>query len=76
MYRGFRRLSTKRMWLAAVLLAVAGFAAPVHSADPVTPGSSQCVTCHTNLKGLIRLCWQVEKIKPQPKTSAENTGEG
>ena len=37
---------------------------------------SQCIQCHTNLKKLIRLCWEVEKIKPQAKGSAETSGEG
>ena len=37
---------------------------------------SECVKCHTNLKALIRLCWEVEKIKPRPPQSAETSGEG
>jgi hypothetical protein len=37
---------------------------------------SQCVQCHANLKKLIRLCWEVEKTQPKPKTSAETSGEG
>lgn len=37
---------------------------------------SQCIQCHTNLKKLIRLCWEVEKIKPKAKGSAETSGEG
>jgi hypothetical protein len=37
---------------------------------------SQCVQCHANLKKLIRLCWEVEKIKPRTKTSTETAGEG
>ena len=76
MYQGFRRLSTKGIWLATVMLVVTIFALPVHASNPATPASSQCVACHTDLKGLIRLCWEVEKIKPQPKTSAETAGEG
>mgnify|MGYP001549372970 CR=1 FL=1 len=38
--------------------------------------ASQCVQCHTNLKKLIRLCWEVEKLKPKAGTSSETSGEG
>jgi hypothetical protein len=37
---------------------------------------NQCIQCHTNLKKLIRLCWEVEKLKPKPKGSSETSGEG
>ena len=37
---------------------------------------SQCMQCHTNLKKLIRLCWEVEKIKPKAGDSSETSGEG
>lgn len=37
---------------------------------------SQCIRCHTNLKSLIRLCWEVEKTKPKAKGSSETSGEG
>jgi hypothetical protein len=37
---------------------------------------SQCVNCHTNLKQLIRLCWEVEKIKPKVQASDLTSGEG
>ena len=48
------------------------------TACPVSAGSgqSQCIACHTDLKKLIRLCWEVEKIKPPPPASEENYGEG
>jgi|GEM_PF-1900583 len=47
-------------------------------ACPLSAGSgqSQCIACHTDLKKLIRLCWEVEKIKPKPPASKENSGEG
>ncbi|MBC8199857.1 MAG: hypothetical protein ISS67_00095 [Desulfobacterales bacterium] len=38
--------------------------------------SSQCVNCHTNVSKLIRLSWEIEKIKPKPGKSAETSGEG
>ena len=49
-------------------------------ARPVVPGAgtaqSQCAGCHSDLKRLIRLCWEVEKIRPKAGPSAENAGEG
>ncbi len=39
-------------------------------------GKNQCVNCHSELKKLIRLCWEVEKIRPRPPASKENSGEG
>ena len=75
MHRGSRRLSTIGVWLAA-LLAVATTARTVCSSDAVKSTSNQCVACHTRLKPLIRLCWEVEKVKPATKASAENAGEG
>jgi hypothetical protein len=38
--------------------------------------TSQCIQCHTNLKKLIRLCWDVEALKPKDRQSAETSGEG
>ncbi|MGD8774586.1 MAG: hypothetical protein PVF76_06365 [Syntrophobacterales bacterium] len=37
---------------------------------------SQCVVCHTNVKKLIRLSWEIEKIRPKQGASAETSGEG
>jgi hypothetical protein len=37
---------------------------------------SQCVVCHTNVKKLIRLGWEIEKIAPKKGKSAEISGEG
>jgi hypothetical protein len=37
---------------------------------------SQCVQCHTDVKKLIRLGWEVEKVRGKPEVSAENEGEG
>ena len=76
MHREARRLSAIGVWLAAALLAVTITASAVRPSDAAPPASSRCVVCHADLKGLIRLCWEVEKIKPRPKTSAETAGEG
>ena len=37
---------------------------------------SQCVACHTDVKKLIRLGWEIEKIRPQKGKSAQTSGEG
>jgi hypothetical protein len=37
---------------------------------------SECVRCHTNVKKLIRLGWEVEKVKPKQAKSKETSGEG
>lgn len=53
--------------------------APEITADALqaTPSeSSQCIDCHTRVKGLIRLSWEVEKLHPRPAQSAETAGEG
>jgi hypothetical protein len=42
----------------------------------VGKSESQCVVCHTDVKKLIRLSWEVEKIRPKQGQSAETSGEG
>jgi hypothetical protein len=42
----------------------------------VGKAESQCVVCHTNVKKLIRLSWEIEKIRPKRGKSAETSGEG
>jgi hypothetical protein len=37
---------------------------------------NECVRCHTNVKGLIRLGWEVEKVKPKQGKSTKTSGEG
>jgi hypothetical protein len=48
--------------------------APRFAAD--SANESECVKCHTNVKGLIRLGWEIEKIKGKPTASREIAGEG
>lgn len=38
--------------------------------------NSQCVQCHTDVRKLIRLSWEVEKVKPKQKKSVQTSGEG
>jgi hypothetical protein len=42
----------------------------------VGKSESQCVVCHTDVKKLIRLSWEIEKIRPKQGQSAETSGEG
>lgn len=60
-------------WAALVAVAVLSFASPL--AGQETP-ASECVQCHTNVKKLIRLGWEVEKVRGKAHVSAENEGEG
>jgi hypothetical protein len=47
---------------------------PLATADSVN--ENECVKCHTNVKGLIRLGWEIEKVKGKPIESQEIAGEG
>ena len=76
MHREAGRLCAIGGWLATAVLTLTAAVATVCASDAAPPASSRCVACHTDLKGLIRLCWEVEKIKPRPKTSSEIAGEG
>jgi hypothetical protein len=65
---------SKQIFLKAILVSLL-FCPPFLSSQAVE-NQNQCIRCHTNLKKLIRLCWEVEKIKPKSKGSAETSGEG
>jgi hypothetical protein len=63
-------------WLRwASVIAAELFFLPCVLAGPPMP-TSTCVQCHTDVKKLIRLGWEVEKVRGKPKISAENEGEG
>lgn len=66
------KLKIKSVSLLLLLFCLVLIACPVSAGE----SQSQCVACHTDLKKLIRLCWEVEKIKPKPPASEENSGEG
>ena len=46
------------------------------SADKQTAYENECAACHTNLKKLMDLSWEVKKIKPKKELSKEISGEG
>lgn len=49
---------------------------PKNSVAEKAAAQSQCITCHTDVKKLIRLSWEIEKIRPKPEKSVETSGEG
>jgi hypothetical protein len=49
---------------------------PLIGGEKGTESESKCITCHTNLKDLMRLCWKIEKMRPKKAESAETSGEG
>jgi hypothetical protein len=59
-----------------VLLSFIIFSAVSAAEQPPAAPVSQCVCCHTDVKGLIRLGWEIEKIRGKPAVSAETVGEG
>lgn len=60
-------------WTPLLALALLNFTGFLAAQEPPT---SECVQCHTDVKKLIRLSWEVEKVRGKPKLSAENAGEG
>ncbi len=46
------------------------------SAEKGTADENECTGCHTNLKKLMDLSWEVKKIKQKQGRSAEISGEG
>jgi len=60
-----------------VLVSFCVFSLTLAEEEPeVGKSESQCVVCHTNVKKLIRLSWEIEKIRPKLGKSAETSGEG
>jgi hypothetical protein len=60
-------------WACLVFLISVSFISPRIAQ---TTAISNCVQCHTDVKRLIRLGWEVEKIRGKPQVSAETEGEG
>jgi len=65
------------VWAAIfILLPVLLFLKPATSMTKETGTESECISCHTNLKDLMRLCWKIEKMRPKQAASEETSGEG
>lgn len=60
-------------WSIVTVIVLSGLAVPLAAQE--VP-QSQCIQCHTDVKKLIRLGWEVEKVRGKPAVSAENEGEG
>lgn len=71
-----RRLYYKWFPAWVVILTVVGTSSDVLPNAKTAPEQNQCVICHTSVKGLIRLSWQVEKTRPPKAQSSETIGEG
>lgn len=50
--------------------------APSIGGEKGTESESKCISCHTNLKDLMRLCWKIEKMRPKQAGSEETSGDG
>ena len=59
-----------------ILVPVLLFLKPTTSMTKETNTESECISCHTNLKDLMRLCWKIEKMRPKQAGSEETSGEG
>jgi len=68
----------KRLVWAAffILLPVLLILKPAISMNKETGNESECISCHTNLKDLMRLCWKIEKMRPKQADSEETSGDG
>lgn len=76
----FRRMETmgllKLCFLSCLLVLLTLLSFRAGAEDAPSAPSSQCVRCHTDVKGLIRLGWEIEKIRGKPAVSDETVGEG
>jgi hypothetical protein len=61
-------------WICCVL--GVGSLADTLSTPPENSDPSGCVQCHTDVKKLIRLSWEVERVRGRPAVSALTEGEG
>jgi hypothetical protein len=61
-----------------VVFAIAAFLGPAEGYAKAEPAEvkSECVACHTDVKNLVRLSSEIEKIRPESRKSAETAGEG
>ena len=60
-----------------VVFGIAAFLGPARGyAKPEgAQAKSECIACHTDMEELIRLSWEIEKIRLKPGKSAETSGE-
>lgn len=67
-----------QQWFLEMVAVLLFFGACDHvlAGTKIAPDQNQCVICHTNVKGLIRLSWEVERLRPKKAQSTETSGEG
>jgi len=60
------------------VVAIAAFLGPArgYAKAEAAEAKSECIACHTDVKQLIRLSSEIEKIRPKLGMSAETLGEG
>lgn len=69
-------MKAKKRFIWAVVFSFLLFFTLKASADKETTDENECAGCHTNLKKLMDLSWEVKKIKPEKELSKEICGEG
>lgn len=71
------KIMKRLVWAAIfILLPVLLILKPAISMNKETGNESECISCHTNLKDLMRLCWKIEKMRPKQADSEETSGDG
>lgn len=71
-----RKKGLHRLGLACIALLCLASALLANDSAVKNNPKNQCVVCHTNAKGMIRLSWEVEKVRPKHGISSETSGEG
>ena len=64
------------VWAVVFLFPLFIVLTPKTSINKEIAAENECVNCHTNLKKLMDLSWEVKKIKPKLEQSKEISGEG
>jgi len=70
------KAKTRFVWTVIFLFPLLIVFTPKTSINKEIAAENECVNCHTNLKKLMDLSWEVKKIKPKLEQSKEISGEG
>jgi hypothetical protein len=66
----------KLYWAVVFLFPLFSILTPKTSINKEIDAVNECVNCHTNLKQLMDLSWEIKKVKPKQEQSIETSGEG
>jgi hypothetical protein len=66
----------RHIWAVVFFLPLFLVLTPKTSINKEIDAVNECVNCHTNLKKLMDLSWEVKKVKPKQELSKEISGEG